>query len=172
MPNSPSPLNYFLGSGNLYWTPDGGAERHLGNAIKFEVKTTLTKREHNSRMVSSRAVDATYISGQKCEVTAELEEITPENLAMAYLGTIAVNSGGNKVMTALAVTTLRGRFRMNGTNDIGSKYEVIVPHAELLPDGTFDFLAENEGTIVLNGVGTDKGLGYFTAEELSEAVTA
>lgn len=170
MPNSPSPLNYYQGSGNLYWTPDGGAERHVGNATKFEVGVELTTREHNERMTAARSVDRIFITGQKAKWACDLEEITPENLAMAFLGSIATNSDSNKVMSALATTALRGQLRFNGTNDIGSKFEVIIANAQITPSGVFDFLGENQSALSLEGIGT--GSPPFTVEELSEEATA
>ena len=170
MPNSPSPLNYFQGSGNLYWKPAGGVERHVGNATKFEVGIELTKVEHNERMTASRAVDRIFFPSSKATWACTLEEITPENLAMAFLGTIATNSAANKVMSALATTSLTGQWRLNGTNDVGSKMEVIIANAQITPSGTFDFLAEDLGTLELEGIGT--GSPPFTVEELSEEATA
>lgn len=170
MPNSPSPLNYFQGSGNLYWTPAGGVERHVGNATKFEVGVELTQVDHNERMNAARAVDRVFFPGSKANWSASLEEITPENLAMAFLGSVATNSDGNKVISILATTSLTGQWRFNGTNDVGSKYEVILPQAQITPTGTFDFLGEDLGVLELEGIATGSPPG--TIEELSEEATA
>jgi hypothetical protein len=170
MPNSPSPLNYYQGSGNLYWTPDGGVERHVGNATKFEVGIEITTVEHNERMTASRAVDRTFITATKANWSATLEEITPENLALAFLGSVTTNSDSNKVMSALATTALRGALRFVGTNDVGSKFEVNVANAQITPSGSFDFLGENLGALELEGIGT--GTPPFSVEELSEEATA
>jgi hypothetical protein len=170
MPNSPSILNYYQGSGNLYWTPDGGAERHVGNAIKFEVGIEITQVDHNERMTASRAVDRTFITATKANWSASLEEITPENLAMAFLGTVSTISDSNKVVSALATTSLRGQLRFVGTNDIGSKFEVTIATAQVTPSGSFDFLGEDLGVLELEGIGT--GSPPFTIEELSEEATA
>ena len=121
-------------------------------------------------MTAARAVDRLFVTGQKATWSIELEEITPENLALAFLGEVTVNSGGNKVMAALATTALRGKWRLNGTNDIGSKFEVVIPFAQITPTGTFDFLAEDQGVLALDGIGT--GSPPFTTEELSEEATA
>jgi hypothetical protein len=169
MPDSPSPNNYFSGSGNLYWTPDGGVERHVGNATKFEVGVEVETEDHKERMTASRSVDLRRVTSSLANWAATLEEITPENLAMAMLGSVTTNSAGNKVMSALTTTILRGQWRLDGTNDQGSKYEVIIPAAQVTPSTVMDFLSEGLGTLELSGIGT--GSPPFTAEEKAEGAT-
>jgi hypothetical protein len=172
MPASPSPLNYFQGSGNLYWTPTGGAERHLGNAIKFTLKPTFTKTEHNERMSAARAVDKTFITGRKLEVAATLEEITPENMELQFLGTLSVNTAGNQQVSVFTVNSKNGQFRLAGSNDDGSRYEVVVPTVELQPEGEFDFLGEGFGELQLTGTATNTSGLFATIEEIAEEATA
>ncbi len=41
MPATPSIKNYYIGKGKVFWTPDGGAERELGNVPEFEFTPSL-----------------------------------------------------------------------------------------------------------------------------------
>jgi hypothetical protein len=145
-------------------------ERHVGNATKFEAGVELTQVDHNERMNAARSVDRVFFPSSKATWSASLEEITPENLAMAFLGTVATNSDSNKVVSILATTSLRGALRFRGTNDVGSKFEVTIPQAQITPSGVFDFLGEDLGVLELEGIGT--GTPPATIEELSEEATA
>jgi hypothetical protein len=165
MPTSPDVLNYFLGSGNVYWTPSGGAQRHVGNCIKFEVGVDLTLKEHNERMTAARGVDVTHITASKGKWAITLEEITLENLQMAFLGTLA-----GSTVSALGTTVLRGQLELVGTNDQGAKYTVTIPNAQVTPSATFDFLAENDGALEIEGSAT--GSPPFTVLRTADGATA
>jgi hypothetical protein len=84
MPDSPSVLNYFIGTGILSFKAAGApVYRDLGNAPSFKTKLALTKKEHKSSRDGARSIDRTTITDKKIEITFTLEEPTPENVAMA-----------------------------------------------------------------------------------------
>jgi hypothetical protein len=172
MPDSPSPLNYFSGTGNLYFKKVGDADyRHLGNATAFKTKPTYDKREHKSSMDGARSVDRTFITGRKLEVTVSLDEITPENLAIAFLGTQSTSSAGQKVIDVLALDSVTGSIKLTGTNDQGSKYEVILPLVEFQPDSEFDWLADQDGVIELIGTASKTAGSFGTITEIASEAT-
>lgn len=172
MPDSPNPLNYFSGTGNLSFKKQGDSVfRHLGNCTSFKTKPTYDKREHKSSMDGSRAVDRTFITGRKLEVSVSLDEITPENLAIAFLGTQSLNSASNKVIDILTLDSVKGELKLEGTNDQGSKYTVLLPLVEFQPDSEFDWLADQDGVIELTGIATKSGGTFGTIEENSEEAT-
>lgn len=173
MPDSPSVLNYFIGTGILSWKPTGsGTYRDLGNAPSFRMKPTLTKVEHNSSRDGSRSVDRTLITGQKIEVTIELEEITPENLAMAFLGTVATNSTAQQVIELFTSTSVTGALKFVGTNDLGSQYQVDLVNVEFTPDAEFDWISEEITSITLTGIATKVNNSFGTITELADEPTA
>ena len=173
MPNSPSVLNYFIGTGIMSWQAGGaGLFRDLGNAPSFRMKPTLTKIEHNSSRDGSRSVDRTLITAQKIEVTIELEEITPANLAMAFLGTESANSSGQTVIELFTTSSVQGALKFVGTNNIGTKYEVLLNSVEFTPDAEFDWISEEITSITLTGVATNNTGSFGTITEVSTEATA
>jgi hypothetical protein len=173
MPNSPSILNYFIGTGILSWQAGGaGAFRDLGNAPSFRMKPTLTKIEHNSSRDGSRSVDRTLISGQKIEVTIELEEITPANLAMAFLGEQSQNSAGQTVVSLFTQSSVQGKLRFVGTNNVGTRYEVELTSVEFTPDSEFDWISEEITSITLVGIATNVTGSFGTITETATEATA
>lgn len=173
MPNSPSVLNYFIGTGVLMWKPSGEATwQDLGNAPSFKTKPTLTKIEHNSSRDGSRSVDRTLINGQKIEVTIELEEITPQNLALAFLGEEGANSSGQTVVSLFTKSSVKGSLKFTGTNNVGTRYEVILNDVEFTPDSEFDWISDAITSITLAGIATNTSGSFGTITELTTEATA
>ncbi|HUF57552.1 MAG TPA: hypothetical protein VMM55_13435 [Thermohalobaculum sp.] len=46
MPAAPSIDNYYIGKGVVYWTPESGVERDLGNVPEFEFSPDIEKLDH------------------------------------------------------------------------------------------------------------------------------
>ncbi len=160
--DSPSILNYYIGTGILSWQAGGaGAYRDLGNAPSFQMKPTLTKIEHNSSRDGSRSVDRTLVTAQKIEVTIELEEITPANLAMAFLGTLGAATAGGTDLEIFTQQSVSGALKFVGTNNIGTRYTVRLNNVEFTPDAEFDWLSEEITSITLVGIATNTVGGSF-----------
>lgn len=173
MPNSPSVLNYFIGTGVLTWQAGGvGDFVDLGNAPSFKTKPTLTKIEHNSSRDGSRSVDRTLVSGQKIEVNITLEEITPHNLAMAFLGEESANSSGQTVISLFTKSSVKGKLKLVGSNNVGTRYEVILNDVEFTPDAEFDWISEDITSITLTGIATNTSGSFGTITELTTEATA
>jgi hypothetical protein len=174
MPDSPSVLNYFIGTGILSFDAgQTGTYRDLGNAPSFQMKPTLTKIEHNSSRDGSRSVDRTLITGQKIEVTIELEEITPANLALAFLGSASENTAGQTAIEIFTQSSVSGRLKLVGTNNVGTRFEVILNNVEFTPDAEFDWISEEITSITLAGIATNTVGGSFgTITEIATEATA
>jgi hypothetical protein len=65
---------------------------------------------------------------------------------------------------------LRGALKLTGTNDQGAKYEVTIATAQVTPSAVFDFLAENDGALEIEGIGT--GTPPFTVVRIADGATA
>lgn len=173
MPDSPSILNYYSGTGNVYFQKAGEVTwRHVGNAPSFKIKPTLTKKEHNSSMDGARGVDVTFITGRKLEVTIELEEFTPENLALAFLGTQSTNSDTHELIDIFTQNSIVGSLKFTGNNEQGSQYEVILASVEFQPDAEVEFIGQDTGTLTLSGIATKVAGSFGTIEELADQATA
>ncbi|MEN6306093.1 MAG: hypothetical protein ABFD96_25430 [Armatimonadia bacterium] len=171
--NSPSVLNYFIGAGVLSFDAGRtGTFRDLGNAPSFRMKPTLTKVEHNSSRDGSRSVDRTLITGQKIEVTIELEEITPANLALAFLGTTGANSSGQTVIDIFTTSAITGALKFVGSNNVGARFEVLLNSVEFTPDAEFDWISEEITSITLAGIATNVTGSFGTITEIATEATA
>lgn len=89
---SPSPDNYLLGRGAVFFDKfddngDKTGELHLGNAPAFSITPELEKLEHFSSLTGLKVKDKEVIVQAKLICNFTLDEITKENLALAFLAT-------------------------------------------------------------------------------------
>ena len=104
MAYTPSPENYFLGKGALYFdrfdsngNPTG--ELHLGNCPDFSISVEVETKEHRSSLSGLSEKDIELITGVNATVKFTLEEFVTENLILAFLG-----EQGSLTQTAGSVT--------------------------------------------------------------------
>lgn len=173
MPNSPNVLNYGILKGDVYFTPDGGVERHLGNAPLFQIQPAITKVDHFSSRDGKGAKDASLVQRTEATITLNLDEITIENLALALFGEASANSDGDMEFEILSVAKKEGRLRLVGTNDFGNRFQAIVDKVSFTPSDPIDFISEDIAVIALEGecfkVGDNAGFGTVT--EIRDAPT-
>lgn len=174
MPNSPDVMNYFSGTGICYFKRTGESEyRDLGNAPAVSVGPVLETREHKTSRAGSRSVDRIFTTSKKGELKVSLDEITPENLALFFLGDVSVDTAGNSVVSGFTNNSVTGAFRIVGTNEIGSKYQFDALNVQFIPSGEFSFIADEESVIELTAnISQDDDGNYFTITELADEVTA
>lgn len=89
---------YFSGQGKLFVAPlvNGvpGQFRWLGNVPDFKPSFDTSKIEHKESYSGQRLLDKVITTENKSKVTAELEDWSKENLALAVRGSVnAVNAG-------------------------------------------------------------------------------
>ena len=165
---SPNPLNYFEGKGNLYFTPTGGVERHVGNCPSFVTTPVFETREHFSSMEGIRAVDREVTVQAGLNFAIDLEEITIDNLALFYFGEVETNSDGNLQFGILDITTITGALRFTGANTIGARYEVVIPSVSMIPSGDFDWISDDWARCQLTGKSLITGGVFGTVERLAD----
>ena len=90
MANTPSPDNYTLGRGQVYFSrllSDGSYDgfRDLGNAPNFNINVALEKLDHFSSRSGLKAKDKSVIVQVTPAASFVLDEINEENLAMAFM---------------------------------------------------------------------------------------
>lgn len=175
MPTSPDVQNYFSGTGIVSFKASGQSTyRDLGNAPDVTLELVLDTTDHKSSRDGARSVDRIFVNSKKGQLTLTLEEITPENLALAFLGTVETNTAGLTTVKGFTANSLTGALRVVGTNEIGSKYQLDALNVQFIPTGGgFKFIAPDSSTIELTGnVSKDVNDDYFTITELSDEVTA
>lgn len=169
MATSPDISNYFEGKGVVSFTPDGGTKRDLGNCLSFRVAPEFETKEHKNFRNGTTEIDVTSVSSKKGTVTLQLDEITPDNLAMFLFATQSTNSAGKQELSILAADTVKGEIELVGANDQGSKYTVTLPVVSFVPTGEFDFIGEDYGVIELVGTISSTGGVFGTVEETEAA---
>lgn len=148
MPASPNTLNYFIGKGICYFTPDGGVERDLGNAPEVELTPAVDKLDHFSSRTGTRTKDRSIIIEKSVTLRLVLEEVTAENLALLLMDQdLVTNTDGTKRLRILKDTEITGSFRFDGTNDIGNKADIDLPSVSFGPSGSFNPISDEWGQI-------------------------
>lgn len=158
--NSPNVDNYYIGKGNVYFTPDGGVERHMGNVPEFVFTPELETLEHFSSMAGTRTKDFEIILEKKGTVKITLEELTPDNVALAVLGTVDMDAVGGPEVEIFSESKIAGRIRFVGTNDYGAKMNVTLYNVQFTPQADLSLISDELGNIELEGSATpDQKLG-------------
>lgn len=161
MPASPSPLNYFVGKGVLKWKGvDDGDYRDLGNAPVFDVTPQITRLPHNSARRGVRFQDANPVISKMVTVKFHLEEFTPENLALALMGTLT--AGSPNTIAIMDIDEVVGALRLVGTNELGDKVQVDIPNVNLAPSAAIPFIGDTYAALEITGeVLGDPSTGSF-----------
>ncbi|MEK9752509.1 MAG: hypothetical protein VW338_04760 [Rhodospirillaceae bacterium] len=149
MPVSPDTDNLYIGKGALYFTPDGGSEEHMGNAVSIEVGSEIEELEHFSSLSGVRSKDLVVVLSQSYTFTVQLEELTRQNVQRKLLGsTPALNTAGNYEFGIGASTKITGALRFAGANTYGNKFNIDCPNVQIRPGGTGIQLISNEFGVV------------------------
>lgn len=104
-------MAYFSGQGKLFIAPlvDGvaGAFRWVGNVPDFKPSFEVAKQEHKESYSGQRLLDKVITTENKAKITAELEDWSKENLALAVRG-VAHSASAGTVNTAGAEVSPAG----------------------------------------------------------------
>lgn len=149
---SPNVLNYAVLKGNVYFTPEGGSRRHLGNCTQFDFEPAVESLDHFSAMEGVRTKDFSVTLEKSATLTLTLEEITLKNLQMAMMGGDisaatgeATTDGGNNMgFEIFAESEVRGVVELEGSNDIGPKYNIRLPSVSFKPSGAIPFIGDQD----------------------------
>jgi hypothetical protein len=160
MTASPNTGNYYVGKGVVKWkgVNDAGY-RDLGNCPMFELTPTVTKLMHYSSRAGRKFKDKQVTQQVELMVKMTLDEITPDNLRLALMGTEADSTG--LVSNILDQPDIIGALRFIGTNDVGDKQQVDLPTVLLTPTGAISFIADGWAVLSLDGDVTADALGNF-----------
>jgi hypothetical protein len=167
MATSPSPLNYYFGAGDVYFTPTGGTERHVGNVPSLRLEPKIEKKEHFSSMTGTRTKDDQVIVSRSGTLTMTLDEITLENLQIALFGGPIV-AGPPREFPLFGVAEVTGAIRFTGTNEKGNKFQAEILKVTFEP-GAFDFISDDYASIELTAEVLAVGGAFGTITELEAA---
>lgn len=89
---------YFSGQGKVFiakYNADGTLSnyRFVGNVPALSLEASTEKIEHKESHTGSRSIDKVIVTEQNVAVNFTLEEVTPENLAMAFHADVSEVAG-------------------------------------------------------------------------------
>lgn len=179
---SPDIRNYFIGKGNVSFKKDGEENyHHMGNVPEFEFTPDVETLEHFSSMAGVKSKDRTVTISKSGTLRIVAEEWTTRNLAIALLGDVTQDSDGNEVIEIFSQTAISGSIKLEGTNDVGSKFTWILNKVDFIPGSSVSPITDEWGQLELTGncaavagsFGTvTKTANEGNAEDPSETATA
>lgn len=143
MPTSPNTENYYYGAGDLYVQVDDidVAFRHVGNVPEFTYTSEITTEEHKQSMAGIKSTDFEFTTEISATCDAVLEEVTPENMQLFVLGTLADNTAGDQEISGLTLTTFEADLKFVSANPYGRQVEFYA-RVSVKPNGEFNFISE------------------------------
>lgn len=120
MPLAHSTNNYLYGKGRAYFKPEGETGYlDLGNIPKLELEVTVEIEDHFSSRSGTLEKDLSFVKQKEAKASADLEEYSPENLNLAFLGD-GVQSGSQSAgyLDVEEVTPVSDRYVSLGKTDL------------------------------------------------------
>jgi len=119
MPLAHSIENYLYGKGRLYFKKEGDSGYlDLGNIPNFAVSVELEKVQHFSSQTKTKEKDKEFVSQKTAKSSFAIEEYSPENLNIAFLGdTIQEEAQSAGYLDQDSVTVVDDRYV-----DLGKMY--------------------------------------------------
>lgn len=153
MPSTVSVSNYQIPSGIVYFRADGqSAWRDLGNVPKLTLKAIIETSEHKTSRDGNRSVDDIQEISKDIEATFTAEEVTPENLAMFWLGEQSTDSDGHDVVTMLTSSSLKGDLKFEGAaNSKGPVYTYLITGLKLVPTDSQELISDKMTSLSFSG---------------------
>ena len=162
MPVSPSTDNYYVGKGKIsFKAVDEMTFRDLGNVSSLETAPNLTTLEHFSSREGVKKKDKEVVTEKKMTVTMVMDEWTAENLAMALLGDVSVDTDGNKVIDIFSRNSIEGALKYEGTNEIGPQMDIELFRVVFKPGKSLNPISDEWGNIEIEGELLANELGKF-----------
>jgi hypothetical protein len=158
---SPNVGNYYVGKGVVKINVTGidSGWRLVGNCPTFELTPNITKLAHYSAQRGTKFKDANVTQVKELTLKMTLDEITPENLQVALLGSETDSTGlGHNI---LDMDEIVAAVRFVGTNAVGDKQQVDLPTVSITPSGAIGFISDGWAQIELAGDVTADENGNF-----------
>lgn len=93
-------MGYLSGQGKVYAgkrNADGEplAFQYLGNVPSFELALNIDVIEHKESTSGQRLIDLRLVTGKKVDLTMNVQEFTPENIALLFQGEVETLGAGS-----------------------------------------------------------------------------
>jgi hypothetical protein len=160
--NSPDIRNYTVGKGIVSFQKNGsGSFRDIGNCPGFEFTPSVEKLDHFSSRTGVKKKDRSVTVSTEGELKITMEEFSPENMALALMGDVDVDSTGRAQIEILSLGEITGKVKFVGTNDIGQQYTWLFTNVSFTPSSTLSPLSDEWGTIEITGETLADNTGSF-----------
>jgi hypothetical protein len=165
---SPNVSNYRLGKGILYVKRSGETVyRDIGEVADFTVSVASSQLQHKSTREGVGVVDFTLLTETSSTLKFSMEEVTPENWALMFLGTPVTLTNGDIIIDVLsnANTTVDVKFESTNENGPSINYEAnvtITPTGDVAMVTNADTLTSLPITAGVNKDAITGAFGRFT----------
>ena len=146
---SPDVGNLYIGKGIVSFKKAGDVDfRDLGNVPEAELTLEIEELEHFTSRAGTRSKDLVVVLEKGGNVRFVMEEWTPENLLIFFLGTtVDEMAAGGPSFDILASNSIEGEWKFVGTNDVGPNYTVHAHNVRITPTGSINLITEEWGGI-------------------------
>ena len=175
MANAPDTSNYYIGKGNVYFTPTGGVERHIGNVPEFEIEVNGEELKHFSSMEGTKSNDLTVITEKGATLRMLMDEWTYQNLSLQLLGEVGnEETSGDISIDILSENIIRGQIRFVGNNDVGPRYNCTLPSVAFKPSSAINLISDEFGQLEVTGdiEITNSSFGTLVLQDSSSTETS
>jgi hypothetical protein len=151
-PASADIRNYTIGKGVASIKLTGDASfRDIGNVTAFEFTPTAETLDHFSTRTGVKSKDRTVVVSMEGELKITMEEFTVENLALALMGNIDVDSSDRPVIDLLQQSSIVGEVKFVGANTVGQKFTWLFNNVSFTPSSTVSPLSDEWGSFEVTG---------------------
>lgn len=163
MSTSPNVSNYQYGAGAVYLKVEGvdNDYRHVGNVPSLVYKQDIQTLDHKQSMSGIKSTDFELVTEVTATVEVNLEEVTPENMALFVLGEIATNTDGDRTIGGLTKSQFTADFKFVGDNAAGTNIDYFA-RVTVKPNGDYSFITDGLNSIpIVCKVIKDEETGNF-----------
>lgn len=149
---SPNTGNYRIGKGAYHFKREGDADfKHMGNAAESEFTPTLERLDHFSSMEGVREKDLSVVVERGGTVSITLEEWTPDNVALALLGTIDEGAPGGPTVEIFSEDQIAGELKFISNNSVGPRWNFHWYNVSFVPSQALNPLSDEWNAIEIEG---------------------
>jgi len=143
---SPDTGNLYVGKGicSFLKTDTGTEARDLGNVPECELNLEIETLDHFTSRAGIRSKDLIVVIQRSGTIRWVMEEWTPENLALWFMGNVDLDDPSGPSIDILDEDAVTGKFYFHGTNQVGPRYDVIAYNVRIRPTSSINLINEDD----------------------------
>jgi hypothetical protein len=139
---SPNTGNYQVGKGIVSFKKEGSAVfRDLGDVESMAINPSMKTLDHFSSRTGVKSKDRSIVLEKAAAVKIVMSEITADNLALMFLGTVDDSAVGGPTVEVFDQDAVSGWLRFVGTNEVGAQLTMDLYNVSFTPSGNFDLIS-------------------------------